>query len=714
MLAMKPSLPWLLLPVALGAGFFSGRLVPGGSGKADGAGQVSRNGGGRGERETKVAGRGTKEDPFGGPKFSLTSLEDIKDLYRKQSRSTASARLTLAANQLTLEQIPAVVQTLQEGFRENGGLNMDTYELTNSVLERWVKLDPAAALEFVKNCKPKSFRDLAIGNVFGTLARENPEGAMREFDKLPEGEMRMQASPSICWMMAQTDPEAACDFMEKNGRVSGFDSYYVGAVLAKWAETDPVAAAARMATMPADRVNGDSAGQLAAEWAKKDPQAALQWAKGLRPELKNAASVEIYKALSRKDPETTWKMLQGEPGHLRGELIGGVLQSVADEDPNKAVAMLKTLGSKSEKRIAVQQLMDQMGYWDTAACFKILDDLNDPAIRRGALDNMMSYAAWYSPDELQKQLGKLSEREKIDTASSVMEGLARVTPDAAKDYFFSLPETQRNAEELQSLMSRYARKDPQKALDFATGVSNPQEQSSALAGLFSSWSQLDPKAASEGLKRLPDGQSRLDALGKIAESWGGSDPAAAKAWAEGLTGSDRTRALATVLPEVAKDNPATAANQFATLLKTAPAGMEGDLASSAGELARTWASEDPTAASKWAAQLPPGQSRDQGLKAVVSSWVQYDAVAAAQWLGTLEAGSSRDAAIEPLVEQVRGSDPGMAFTWAASISDENDRLNQLRSTLGAWRKSDQQAARAAFEAANLTDSERKSLGKELE
>jgi hypothetical protein len=104
----------------------------------------------------------------------------------------------------------------------------------------------------------------------------------------------------------------------------------------------------------------------------------------------------------------------------------------------------------------------------------------------------------------------------------------------------------------------------------------------------------------------------------------------------------------------------------------------------------------------------------QGLKAVSRSWSQYDAIATAGWLGTLPAGSSRDAAIQPLVSHVRDFDPGTAFSWAASISDENDRLNELRQTLQTWRGSDLQAARAALNAAELTAKERKSLGKELE
>ena len=54
------------------------------------------------------------------------------------------------------------------------------------------------------------------------------------------------------------------------------------------------------------------------------------------------------------------------------------------------------------------------------------------------------------------------------------------------------------------------------------------------------------------------------------------------------------------------------------------------------------------------------------------------------------------------------------FSWAASISDDNQRLNELRQTLKSWRGSDLNAARAAFDNADLTSKERESLAKELE
>ncbi len=704
---MKLSPSLVLLPIALGAGFLLGKQ---GENRSAAPPQTEQ----RNSRETRAETRTSRSDPFGGPGFSLSSMEDVRELFLKQGHSVASARITLAVNLLSADEIPALMEMVQREARENPNrYDGGSYTLMAALFERWALVNPAASIAFVNSCTSRSFQKSAASYCFSSLGKADPDRAMMEFEKLPKGEIREIAGMAKVSALSDANPAAACDLLEKESSPGGFNDYYTSQVFATWAKTDPVAAAARLALMPKDRVGDESAGQLAASWAQNDPEAALKWAKSLKGEWKTKSASEVYKVLARENPATAWKRLKTEPGHLRGKIVGGILEIVADEDPKKAMAMLMSVDNKSEQRIATDSFLSGLNWNDTRLAFEVIEQVKDPATRRENLGQQMYYAAWSSPDLLKEQIAKLSEREKIDTSNSVIRGLVASDPAAAERYFLSLPETQRSTRTLQEMVRNYANLDPKKAFDFATSLQNPQEQTAAVTGLFSKWGQDDPEAAADGWKKLPAGQNRLEALGFVANSWSESDPEAAKVWADGLSGTERTRAIAAVLPALVRDNPAAASSELAALIASPPAGMEKNLASSAASLAGRWASDHPAAAAQWAAGLPSRSSRDDGLKAVSQAWSQYDAVATAGWLGTLEAGSSRDAAIQPLVYQVRNTDPETAFSWAASISDENERFNQLRQTLSSWRGSDIDAARAALDAADLSPTEREKLLKEV-
>ena len=703
---LPPSL--LMLPVALGVGFLVGK-------QRDLAPEKARLTEPQNARESRTGDRSSRTDPFGGQSFSLTSMEEVHALFKRHGSSVASAKLTLAVNSLSAAEIPALVEMVQQEFRDNPDrYDSDSYVLMAALFERWAMVDPAASIAFVNSCKSRSFQKSAAASCFGALGKIDPDRALLEFEKLPQGEIRETAGVQLVSALADVDPAAACDLLQKESSPGVFGDYYISEVFAKWAKTDPVAAAARLAAMPKERVGDRSASILAASWAQKDPEAALKWAKSLKGDWKSNSTSEVYKVLARDDAAAAWERLKGEPGHLRGKIVGRILDIVADENPPKAMAMLMGMGNKSEQRIATDSFLQGLSWNDTRLAFEVIEQVKDPVMRREKLGDQLYYAAWMGPDLLKEQVAKLTEREKIETSSQVIRGLVASDPAAAEKYFLALPEAQRSSQTLSQMMGHYSNLDPKKAFDFATALQNPQEQTAAVTGLFESWSRDDPEAAAAGWNKLPAGQGRLEALDNVASSWGQSDPEAAKAWADSLTGSERTRALAAVLPALARDDPQSASSQLGKLIAAPPDGMVQNLASSAGTLAGQWANEDPASASRWATALPNGPSRDAGLRAVSESWSQYDAIATAGWLATLEAGSSRDAAIEPLVDRVRETDPSTAFSWAASISDENDRLNQLRSTLKSWRGSDLRAARTAFDAAVLSEKERESLGKELD
>lgn len=62
----------------------------------------------------------------------------------------------------------------------------------------------------------------------------------------------------------------------------------------------------------------------------------------------------------------------------------------------------------------------------------------------------------------------------------------------------------------------------------------------------------------------------------------------------------------------------------------------------ASQLATSWGTEDPVAASRWVTQLPAGEPRQWALRNLATSWMPYEPAAAEAWLKKLPAADQTD------------------------------------------------------------------------
>ena len=110
------------------------------------------------------------------------------------------------------------------------------------------------------------------------------------------------------------------------------------------------------------------------------------------------------------------------------------------------------------------------------------------------------------------------------------------------------------------------------------------------------------------------------------------------------------------------------------------------------ELLRRWASAHPADAAQWAAALPEGDLRRNGLTAVAAEWASQDLPAARHWAENLDA-TGRDTVMMTLVTEAASANPLGALELALQIQEATPRANAVAFAVAQWAANDPQAAR---------------------
>jgi hypothetical protein len=363
-----------------------------------------------------------------------------------------------------------------------------------------------------------------------------------------------------------------------------------------------------------------------------------------------------------------------------------------------------------------------------------------------------------------KRISDASEIGRLPGNSSriqaLMEFYSGLTPEQLEEEARKLENLPMNERIMASflLFGRWAEVDPTAAMAF----SNTMGFGGAFVRptILQSWASVDPANAAKYYLDNPREFAMMGMMGGgrgpmggqgpasiIASEWARQDPAAAMAWASSLT-TDKSQAMSAVVGEVAKDDPAKAAEMVASMdgddkggayrtvaeqygaanfseaqawIRTLPADeQEGALAAAIEGLA----TKDPQAAAKQVTLMADGDTKDRAISDVVGplarldpqaaaeflkqhgsenaqensmrdlmpSWVAQDSSAALGYATSLPAGDVRDSALQSYVWSNNTAAPADLVQVAESITDERDRDRTVGVTVGRWMREDPEAA----------------------
>ncbi|MGK0456850.1 MAG: hypothetical protein ACJAUA_001161 [Zhongshania aliphaticivorans] len=180
---------------------------------------------------------------------------------------------------------------------------------------------------------------------------------------------------------------------------------------------------------------------------------------------------------------------------------------------------------------------------------------------------------------------------------------------------------------------------------------------------------------------MPFSSLRSSTAEALIESWATTDPKAASIWAFSEAEFNGDMELFNQsIQYYAEADPEEAAQ----LLRAVNGANEAPDAVDA--YVRTLAQEDPAQAMNWQAALSPGDplNRTENLTTIMQEWSHTDSVNASAWLSEAQPGPQRDAAIIGFTTTLSTFDPEVAVAWSSSISDPNQRVKNLTSSVQTW------------------------------
>lgn len=232
-----------------------------------------------------------------------------------------------------------------------------------------------------------------------------------------------------------------------------------------------------------------------------------------------------------------------------------------------------------------------------------------------------------------------------------------------------------------TVLTAWAGRDAEAAIAWATQNHQGDGANPHMAGIIQGIAASDPLRATQLLTEMPFSRERGTALAALLPHLIQQGPDAARIWVAGLT-DERLRDGAMI----------RLAEQLAS---TDPAGTAKWLIDNPGQASRdrlnnvfdTWARQDRAAATAYFNSLPPGETRSNALRGVVSAVATSDPQEAAAMLNR-HSGDVTDGVVRNFVWRSFGSDPSIAASHIGMISDPGMRDEMYRRTLTGWLRND--------------------------
>lgn len=436
----------------------------------------------------------------------------------------------------------------------------------------------------------------------------------------------------------------------------------ISAVLAELAARDPKNAMQLMSSLDVQMRQELVGPFVFSEVARKDPSFLSSWlAEGSGDLAKPSTEwVQALQALAAAAPEAALSLGAAAPTNAsRASLYSAIFRQLGQTDAANAVRMLDSVDPKYRSRL-MADIAQGMGATDPKGAVEWLSKNKDIPIDPFAIRMIFSDWLLKDKDSAVASLKSLPEPLLLSILGdgNTVDRLQRRDPQATLDLLSRLVPTRSNNDIILHNLASLLRHSPDGVvawLDVQTGDNaNLQLQSN----VFTMWAQQDPEASFAAIQQRPNLLQNAEVVSGLARGMAGNPLLETVKWSDNLPVEQRERFKVAALGFAAEKQPRAVA-QF---LAAQPSASTAVYQKVGNALARLDASE----AKSWSLRQT-GKVGEAAVAGVVKGLARADAEAASAWLISLPPGPSRNAGIKVLVDEISESDPAAAAQWKKAL-----------------------------------------------
>ena len=226
------------------------------------------------------------------------------------------------------------------------------------------------------------------------------------------------------------------------------------------------------------------------------------------------------------------------------------------------------------------------------------------------------------------------------------------------------------------------------------------EKNQAMSSVVGEIAKSDPKTAA-GMVTSMNSTDKSDAERAVASQYGASNFAEAQSWIRTLPEADQAAAMASAISGLAKSDPQSASVQVAAM----EAGDSKDRA--VDSVVSDWARVNPQAAADFLKQQDSAKAQQDGMRQLMQNWVGQDAAAALTYANSYAAGDVRDSALQSYVWNNNSAAPADLVKVAETITDEGERSRMVGQVAANWMREDPTAATAYIQQSTVIPDDQK-------